>query len=380
VIHKAEILALPDVEKFELLDALSKDLGVELDKASTEQRRALQRRDALAALLAVAEHLGLPAGQAPTIPQFNQGADDLGLSWNSGRVIRIWARWRFAQEVFTGERSASAFVTRDLRVRQDRSYKNREDPVKGVKRWLKTRPEIESTTAYDAFVVTANAKRGEGEKRLRSSDSVREAFGLRWSSVLAVARNQCSVKQARENELAEMLPRATTDAILGLPGVVRFLGRAKQAVRRASEESRHFPTAVAVIAGHRAWFYEDLKRYRRGLAAAKRSEGELQYLYIDAPELMSRLKLSPEPFSRRVREKRWDLVPRPEGLVTAGAPYWLRAKVEDWLRTKGKAELTPEQEDELKSENERRAAVLGASLKAIQKPGTRRSKKRRKRA
>ena len=117
------------------------------------------------------------------------------------------------------------------------------------------------------------------------------------------------------------------------------------------EESRHFPTAVAVIAGHRAWFYEDLKRYKRGLAAPQRSEAELQYLYIDTPELMSRLKLSRSAFHRRLKEKRWDLVPRPEGFVSRGTPYWLRAKVEDWLRVKGKAELTPEQEDELKLEN-----------------------------
>jgi hypothetical protein len=376
----ARALALPDVEKFELLDVLVKDLGVGLNKTSKEHRRAVERREALEALFAVAEYLGLPAGEAPTIAQFNQCADELGLSWNSGRVIRIWERWRLAQEIFTGQRRASAFITRDFYARQNRALKDREDPVKGVKRWLKTRPDVETSLAYDAFVASGNAELREGEKRLRSAGSVRAALGLHWPSVIAVARGEFSITRARENEVAEMMPRATTDAILGLPGAVRLLGRKGEAVRRAAEESRHFPVAVAVIAGHRAWFYEDLKRYRRGLAAIKRSEGELQYLYMDGPELETRLKLSPSVFKRRVAEKRWDLVPRPEGLVAAGAPYWLRAKVEDWLRVKGKAELTPEQEDEIQRENARRAAALGASLKAAQKPGTRRSKKRRKRA
>jgi hypothetical protein len=128
-----------------------------------------------------------------------------------------------------------------------------------------------------------------------------------------------------------------------------------------------------VITGHTAWAYEDLKRYKRALAAPKRSEGELQYLYMDTPELRERLNLAPEAFRRRLKEKRWDLVPRPEGAVAAGTPYWLRAKVEDWLRVKGKAELTLEQEDELKEENARRAAAIGASLKAAQKPGRRRA-------
>lgn len=150
-------------------------------------------------------------------------------------------------------------------------------------------------------------------------------------------------------------------------------------MRQAIEQSRHFPTPVAVIGESRAWLYEDLKLYKRGLAAPKRSNAELQFLYMDASELRSRLNLSLGPFQRRVREKRWDLVPRPEGAVAIGAPYWLREKVEDWLRAKGKAELTPEQEDEIKKANARRAAALGASLRASQRPGHRRGRSKRKR-
>jgi hypothetical protein len=376
----ARVNELPDLAKFELLDVLIKNLGIELDKASKKQRRVLERKEALEALLAVAEHLGLPADEAPTTAQFNQGASELGLTWNSGKVIRVWERWRLAQEVFTGQRSSSSLAGRDFRDRRDRSLKNREDPVKGVKRWLKTRPEAETISAYDDFVEIYNATQGATEKSLRSFPSVRSALKLHWPNVLAVARGQLSIKRARDNELAELLPRATTNAILGIPGVVRLLWRSKNAVKRLSEESSHFPTPVAVIAGHRAWLYEDLKRYKRGLAAPKRSEGELQYLYMDVPELRMRLNLMPGAFSRRISEKRRDLVPRPEGAVAAGAPYWLREKVEDWLRAKGKAELTPEQEDEIKETNARRAAVLGASLKAVQKKGRRRAKKRRRRA
>lgn len=38
------VLAWPDLAKFEVLDALSRDLGVRLDQGSQEQRRAFQRR------------------------------------------------------------------------------------------------------------------------------------------------------------------------------------------------------------------------------------------------------------------------------------------------------------------------------------------------
>lgn len=352
-----------------------------------EQQRIAARREALEALLAVAEHLGLPAGEAPTIGQFDQAADEIELDWSSAAVTRTWERWRIAVEVFTGERNAGGLLGRDFRAAgRDGRLKNREDPIRGVKRWLRSRPRQETARAYDTFVRSENAKweaesvsKGGGEKRLRSAASVRQALGLRWPSVIAVARDQRSVKDAREHELAELLPRATTNAILGLPGAVRLLKRSELAVRNAIEQSRHFPIPVAVISGHRAWLYEDLKLYKRGLGAPKRSEGELQYLYVDASELQVRLKLSVEAFRRRVNEKRWDLVPRPEGAVAVGASYWLREKVEDWLRVKGKAELTPEQEDEIKKANARRAAVIGASLKAARKPGRRRKRGGRKR-
>jgi hypothetical protein len=372
-----QVLRLPNLAKFEVFNAVAGDLGVELGKASREQQRALARKEALEALLAVAEHLGLPAGEAPTMPQFDQAADELGLDWNSARVIRVWARWRLAQEVFKGERSARSLLGRDFRAAQNRSLKNREEPIRGVKYWLRSRPRLETTMAYDQFVKADNASKAQEEKRLRSAASVKRALGLRWPSVIAVARGELSARAARERELAELLPKATPNAILGLRGAVRLLGRAEGAVRRASQQSRHFPVPVAVIENRRAWLYDDLKRYKRGLAAPKRSEAELQYLYMDASELRSRLNLSAEAFGRRVKEKRWDLVPRPEGAVAARVPYWLREKVEDWLRVKGKAELTPEQEDEIKKANARRAAVLGASLRAARKEEPWRYRKRK---
>jgi hypothetical protein len=351
-----------------------------MDKASREQQRASARKDALDAILAIAEHLGLPAGEAPTMAQFDQAADELGLDWSSARVIRAWERWRLAVEVFKGERDARSFIGRDFHAAPDRSLKNREEPIRGVKRWLRSRPSLETVAAYDEFAKAHNASKAPADKRLRSSQSVSSALRLRWPNVIELARGEVSLTDARERELAELLPKANSgNAILGLPGASRLLKRSEGAVRNASEQRRHFPTPVAVIAKHRAWLYDDLKRYKRGLSTPKRAEGELQYIYMDAPELTTRLKLTPEMLRRRIKEKRWDLVPRPEGAVAARAPYWLREKVEDWLRVKGKAELTPEQEDEIRMANARRAAAIGASLKAAQRPSRRRQRGKQKR-
>jgi hypothetical protein len=353
---------------------------VEPGKAGREQQRASDRKEALEALFVVAEHLGLPAGEAPTMPQFDQASGELGLDWNSARVVRVWERWRLAVEVFKGEREARSFIGRDFHAATDRSRKNQEEPIRGVKRWLRSRPQRETTMAYDEFAKAHNASKAPADKRLMANTSVSSALRLYWPNVIAVARGEISLTRARERELAELLPKANSaNAILGLSGASRLLKRSEGAVRKAFEQSRHFPIPVAVIEGKRAWLYDDLKCYKRGLAAPKRSEGELQFLYMEVSELSARLKLSPAALQRRVREKRWDLVPRPEGAVAAGVPYWLREKVEDWLRVKGKAELTPEQEDEIKKANARRAAVIGASLRAAQQPGVRRKRGKRKR-
>jgi hypothetical protein len=63
-------------------------LGVELDRDSRAQQRVLLRKQALEALLQVADHPGLIAGEAPTIKQFDQAADELDLDWSGGKVIR----------------------------------------------------------------------------------------------------------------------------------------------------------------------------------------------------------------------------------------------------------------------------------------------------
>lgn len=136
----AQLLGLSDQSKFDVLNVLAKDLGVELGEAGRKQQRAAARREALEAFLVVAEHLGLPAGEAPTMKQFDQAASELGLDWNSAQVIRVWERWRLAQEVFKGERGTRALLGRDFRAVQDRSHKNREEPIRGVKRWLRSRP------------------------------------------------------------------------------------------------------------------------------------------------------------------------------------------------------------------------------------------------
>jgi hypothetical protein len=386
----ARALVLSDLGKFELLGVLLSDLSVELDETSQAQRLVLERKEALEAMLAVSEYLGLPADEAPTTTQFNQGARELELDWSSARVIRLWERWTLAQSAFKGERRINSPVSRRLRRHWGRYRIDHADYVSGVKDWLRSRPEAETRGAYDDYAEVFNATKAADRKTVVRSATIQRDLRLRWPSVVAVARGQLSIREARQAELAELMPAKSENAILGLAGVIRLLNRSRDAVRRLADESPHFPTPVAHIRGRRAWLYEDLKRYKRGYASPARVEDELQYLYLDALELQARLDLRPLRFKALLDAQRWGQIPRPDGAVVRGVPYWKREKVDSWIETKQAAERAAEekarrkaeakaradQEAERKAEaaakqkaaNARRAASLGASLKASQSP------------
>ena len=86
-------------------------LGEEI-KETAADREVSDRKAALEAIRQVAAELGLPEGQAPTSPQFDEVSKRLGIGWSASRVVRAWGRWRFACEAFMGTASARARAKR----------------------------------------------------------------------------------------------------------------------------------------------------------------------------------------------------------------------------------------------------------------------------
>jgi hypothetical protein len=68
----------------------------------------------------VAAELGLPAGKAPTVREFNATARKLGLDWTANRATQAFGRWLFAQDAYLGERAA---VTPKQRALQSAAHK-----------------------------------------------------------------------------------------------------------------------------------------------------------------------------------------------------------------------------------------------------------------
>lgn len=330
----ARVQALPDLVKFELFDVLRDDLAAVFEREEPEVRLVRERKEALVMIGRVAEHLGLPADQAPTGEQFAQVADAVGQGWSKQRVIRLWERWSLAISAYKGERHADTAASRARRGRL-RGKRKEGDTLErnftSIKKWLATNPTELTITAHEDFVETFNASLLPEEQPLSRGNTIYRNTALSWPNIIEVARENLTLEQALDKDLAEHLSSQHADALVGLTAIARFLNRSSEKIRTLTETDTDFPTPVAHIRGHRAWLYEDLKLYKRGMAAPKRVEDERQALFMDAEELLARLGMNMESARKYIRAKRWDRIPQPEGAIVARYHYWKRDKVQAWL-------------------------------------------------
>jgi hypothetical protein len=328
----ARVLGLPDVAKFEVFKALQDDLSATV--LNDPKTRLIEKRnETLEALTRVAEHLGLPAGEPPTTKQFDATAKELGLPWSSSAVGRLWGHWSLAVEVFKGQRGDTVKGIRQKAGLPNRPRKKSADYLNDIRTWLESSPNDFSRKAYEAFALDYNL-RAAWEDALATGVAISRNLTLHWKNVVTVAKGDLTHEEASEQELAEILPAHGKDGLIGIPGIARFLRMPATTVESRAEEDRHFPVPVAHIQGNRAWLYEDIKLYKRGLAPPSRAEDEKQVLYMDASELIARLGISQNTLHGRIHAKRWGLVPQPEGTIAKGYCYWKREKIESWFKAK----------------------------------------------
>lgn len=323
---------LADLDKFVLFDALREDLSAVVSEESPEAKLIRERQEALEAMRTVAQHLDLPLGEAPTAAQFDQTCKEIHLAWGKGKVIGTWERWSMAVEAFKGERRIESPQQR-LQRKGPYLATDREDYLKGVRLWLQSEPSSTGRDAYDEFVRQHNGEVKDPADRLVRATALRNALSLGWPQALAVARGELELDEAIDEALATELPRDRKNGLMGIAAIARFLRSSQQVVQEAADGGdKRFPTPVARISGHRGWLYQDVHLYKRRHATPKRQEDEQQYLFMDKEEIASRLDIPLESLRRKITEKRWDLVPPPEGYISSGGPYWKRAKAEHWFK------------------------------------------------
>lgn len=328
------VLALPDLAKFEIFEALREDLAGALSKESPENRKVQERKEALVVIKKVAEELGLPANKAPTARQFDEVADRVAEGWNSQRVIRLWERWRLAKGAYLGTRKIDSPARRKRRGQLKGTWKQgdaQERYLASLKTWLDSEPERLTKAAYEEFAEAHNADLRAGEQPLSRAETIRRGLPLDWSNALAVARGDLTMEEALEVELAEQVPKGDSQALVGIAAIAKMLNHPQVKIENLLKTDNTFPVPVAHIHGHRAWLYEDIKLYKRGLATPQRTEDELQALLMDGEELIALLGLnSHRDIRRAIHEKRWDCIPPPEGAIATGYHYWKRDKVKAW--------------------------------------------------
>lgn len=327
------VLALSARDQLALHDYLRLHLAGEVGEETEADRQLRLRREALDAIEATAEYLGLGKDQVPTTKQFDQAAKELGSPWRSGQIIEAFGRWNNAKAAYRGRRVPETAAQRSLRrgvAGRERSY---EEYFEGVRIWLRSKPASTRRQDYAAFRHEYNDKLADGERPLVSLWLLTSELGLRWKQVLAIVRGELDVEQAwrerkgeprRSSSWGDLVSANEAAAILNLPHS-RF---------RLVAQRRGFPLQAVRLGSARAWRRADIEGYaagERNKFKTRRAE-DLQAQIVDAHELRRRLGVNQKVLTRRLRRQQHHLVPEPEGRLGGWIYYWRRYKVERWFK------------------------------------------------
>lgn len=287
------------------------------------------RAEALEALEAAADHLGLADGAPLRVEEFDAAARQLGLNLNSAKVIRRWETWRVAVDALWGRSIPETPQQRALRRATSGKRRSAEDRLTGMRDWLKTKPASRRTEDYDLYVQRRNEERPE-EPTLTKSPAILIALLLDWDLLTKVADYELEIDEARAMQEARTREHEGKLALVGLREAAVPLGLSRGRTQELAN-TPDFPAHVAIISGARAWRRSDVAAYAAKRPFPRRAVGELQDRLMDAVAVRETVHLRPAVFTTEVNKRLWNLVPKPAGRV-ARRWYWLRADVEEWVK------------------------------------------------
>jgi len=329
------VLALPEREQLEIHEALSDSLGGRLGRESERARQARLRHEAVGAMRAAAEHLGLPETEAPTIPEYKRAAKETSLPLTFGAVYRAFEEsWDIATRFYLGQDVPPTAAARAVqRAAHARSGTKKESPLTGVRLFLSQDPPPASTTRddYGEWARERNEALAPGELTvIERADSIRRVLGTGWERCLAVARDEMTLEEAQALTLSENLSEA--GPLVGHHLASWYLGLSPNA-RHATRPG--YPEPVVRLAKTNwLWLLVDIEAFKRGKRDFAHERGALQDTFIDSDGLGALLDLGPQALKERVDTegvaKTWERVPKPTGRAGKGL-YWERAYAQRWL-------------------------------------------------
>jgi predicted DNA-binding transcriptional regulator AlpA len=327
------VLALVAADQLKTFHALSEHLGGELWRESERARQARLRHEALEAVRAAVEHLGLPEGQAPTIPDFKRAAREAKLPMTFGAVYSAFEeRWDLVTRYYLGERIPETAAQRGMR----RSYLGRregvrEAPLTGLRLFLDQKPRLRATRRedYEAWAQEFNESPPSGYGRVsENSGHISSMLAVGWDLVLEVAGGRKELKQAQREALSSALSEA--GPLVGHRLASQMLGLSPHA--RHAKQPDYPQPVVRLGQTNSLWLRSDIEGYAAGRRDFTHEPGALQDQYLDGHQLGKLLGgISGNAVTSRVQHELWDRVPRQAG--KAGKHYyWSHAEVERWLR------------------------------------------------
>jgi len=331
------VLALPAREQLQIHEALSASLGGRLGRESERARQTRLRHEAVGAIRAAAEHLGLPEGQAPTIPEYKQAAKETSLPLPFGAVYRAFEEdWGIATRFYLGQEVPPTAAARAvMRAAHGRSTTKREAPLTGVRLFVSQDPPPASTTRhdYDAWARERNEDLAPGELRvIERGDSIRVVLRTGWERCLAVARDEMTLEEAQAMTLSENLSEA--GPLVGQHLASWYLGLSPNA--RHAKRPGYPQPVVCLGTTNWLWLLTDIEAFKRGKRDFAHDRGALQDTYIDAHDLAALLHLGTTKLKERLNRedsattKTWERLPKPTGRAGKGL-YWDRAYAQRWL-------------------------------------------------
>jgi predicted DNA-binding transcriptional regulator AlpA len=341
VLRRCFELSWPDlVEVWRIIGSYLQPAG-ETETEVTKQLR--ERAQALDYMKQAAEHLGLPAGTAPTGAQYEQARKELGLPLTRRQIELRWEGWRFATLHYRGFRAVETPAQRALRRKTSGRRSKHEGHLAGVRLWLETKPEGRAAEDYDYWRQRHN-EQTDGLQVVKA-EAVRRALNLPWSYVLRVADFEMELEEAQaENQARTQQARGALD--LASRAEVAHIYGVDGATADSYTRQPGFPPPVAILAGARVWYLSDVEAHHAGRPYPARREGELQDALLDVHEVAEQLLMKEGSLRAALHENR-PTVPKPAGQVSKRV-YWLREDFEAWLST-------PEQQRRLDARRRRQA-------------------------
>ena len=169
------------------------------------------RFEALSAMRRVLAHYGIEDPRKLGAKQFDAAPEDVRIGWRSGQIIRVWAKWRFAQTELIGGRRARPTLRQRAVLRGAKDHRPAtagvDEWLGGVRAWLATKPPRIRTRDYEEWERDENHRRiRDGLQPWPSLKTMKSALDLSWEEVLRVARREAEVSELSKMPVIEIAP------------------------------------------------------------------------------------------------------------------------------------------------------------------------------